>query len=175
MTINHASGLPAQEHSGCSAVRRLGLVMIAMVALCVAPIVRADEQVHLKIVGGLAGVSQYDRLERPFWEEQVETLSGGRIKAEIHPFDRSGLPGQEMLQLMRLGVVPFGTALLAQVSGDEPELNAVDLPTLNPDMASLRKTMVLYRDQLHEILQQKYGIELLGIYAYPAQVVYCAD
>ena len=64
------------------------------------------------------GSARTDRLERPFWEEQVETLSGGRIKAEIHPFDRSGLPGQEMLQLMRLGVVPFGTALLALVSGD---------------------------------------------------------
>ena len=76
MTINHASGLPAQEHSACSTVRRLGLVVIAMVALCVAPIVRADEQVHLKIVGGLAGVSQMIAWKGHSGEEQVETLSG---------------------------------------------------------------------------------------------------
>jgi TRAP-type C4-dicarboxylate transport system substrate-binding protein len=135
----------------------------------------ADQSIQLKIVGGLAGVSQYTKFEEPFWRQEVPRLTDGRVQAEIHPFDRSGLPGQEMLQLVRLGVVPFGTALLAQVSGDEPELNAVDLPTLNPDMASLRKTVGLYRDQLHAILQQKYGIELLGIYAYPAQVVYCVD
>ena len=42
---------------------------------------------------------------------------------------------------MRLGVVPFGTALLAVVAGDEPELNVVDLPALNPDMQALRKTI----------------------------------
>ena len=57
-------------------------------------------------------------------------------RAEIAPFDRSGIRGQEMLQLMRLGVVPFGTVLLALASADEPELNAIDLPMLNPDIAS---------------------------------------
>jgi len=134
----------------------------------------ADTPIQLKVVGGLAGISQYTNFEEPFWVHEVPRLTDGRIHAEIHPFDRSGLPGQEMLQLMHLGVVPLGTALLAQVSGDEPELNAVDLPTLNPDMESLRKTVGLYRGHLHDILQQRYGIELLGIYAYPAQVLYCA-
>jgi TRAP-type C4-dicarboxylate transport system substrate-binding protein len=135
----------------------------------------ADGPIQIKVVGGLAGVSQYTKLEEPFWTQQVPILTQGRVQAEIHPFDRSGLPGQEMLQLMRLGVVPFGTALLALVSGDEPELNAVDLPTLNPDMATLKRTVELYREQLHDTLQQKYGVELLGIYAYPAQVLYCAE
>ena len=134
-----------------------------------------NEPIQIKVVGGLAGVSQYSKSEEPFWTREVPLLTNNRVQAEIHPFDRSGLPGEEMLQLMRLGVVPFGTALLAQVSGDEPELNAVDLPTLNPDMASLRKTVDLYRNHLHEILERKYGIELLGIYAYPAQVLFCAQ
>jgi TRAP-type C4-dicarboxylate transport system substrate-binding protein len=158
-------------------LRRLaGLAMGMLIGILAVPDCHAaDPSIQLKIVGGLAGVSQYTKFEEPFWMQEVPRLTNGRVQAEIHPFDRSGLPGQEMLQLMRLGVVPFGTALLAQVSGDEPELNAVDLPTLNPDMASLRKTVNLYRDQLHDILLQKYGIELLGIYAYPAQVIYCAD
>ncbi len=134
-----------------------------------------DAPIQLKIVGGLAGVSQYLKYEQPFWQAEVPRLTQGRIQAEIHPFDRSGLPGPEMLQLMRLGVVPFGTALLAQVSGDEPELNAVDLAILNPDMPSLRRTVSLYRDHLHDILQQKYGVELLGVYAYPAQVLFCTQ
>jgi TRAP-type C4-dicarboxylate transport system substrate-binding protein len=135
----------------------------------------ADGSIQLKIVGGLAGVSQYTKFEAPFWARDVPQLTAGRVQTEIHPFDRSGLPGQEMLQLMRLGVVPYGTALLDLVSGDEPELNAVDLPMLNPDMVSLRNTVNLYRSHLHQILHQKYGIELLGIYAYPAQVIHCAE
>ena len=160
----------------CSAFRAgaaVGLVGLAS-CLTISTGRAADTAIQLKVVGGLAGVSQYTNLEEPFWTNEVPRLTDGRVHVEIHPFDRSGLPGQEMLQLMHLGVVPFGTALLAQVSGDEPELNAVDLPTLNPDMEALRKTVGLYRSHLHEILLQRYGIELLGIYAYPAQVLYCA-
>jgi TRAP-type C4-dicarboxylate transport system substrate-binding protein len=156
--------------------RLAGLILAVLAGNFLVPDCRAaDPPIQLKIVGGLAGISQYTKFEEPFWMQEVPHLTNGRVQAEIHPFDRSGLPGQEMLQLMRLGVVPFGTALLAQVSGDEPELNAVDLPTLNPDMASLRKVVALYRHQLHDTLLEKYNIELLGIYAYPAQVIYCAD
>lgn len=134
----------------------------------------AEEPIKLKVIGGLDRVSQYVRLEEPFWRERVPALTGGRVRAEIHPSDRSGLRGQEMLQLMRLGVVPFGTANLSLVSTDEPELNAVDLPGLSPDMAALRRNVGLYRPHLQDVLRERYGVELLGIYTYPAQVVHCA-
>lgn len=128
---------------------------------------------HLRVVGGLAGVTQHVRFEVPFWTRELEQLSGGRLTATVHPFDRSGLRGQDMLQLMRLGVVPFGTALLALVSGDEPELNAVDLPGLNPDLATLKRNVDVYRPHLARLLRNRYDVELLGVYTYPAQVVYC--
>jgi TRAP-type C4-dicarboxylate transport system substrate-binding protein len=152
-------------------VLAIGTLVVALVAASVAR--AADAPIQLRIVGGIAAVSQYEQFEAQFWTRDVPRLTGGRVRAEIHPFDQSGLSGQEMLQFMRLGVVPFGTALLAMVSADEPELNAVDLPLLNPDMAALRTTVKLYRDHLHQVLQQRYGIELLSIYAYPAQVLYC--
>ncbi|MBV8455532.1 MAG: TRAP transporter substrate-binding protein [Acetobacteraceae bacterium] len=80
-----------------------------------------------------------------------------------------------MLQLMRLGVVPFGTALLAVVSADEPALNLIDLPALNPDMATLRRTVAAYRPHLQELLEGEFQIKLLAIYAYPAQVLFCTN
>ncbi len=134
----------------------------------------AAEATKLKVVGGLAGIAQYRQFEEPFWTSRIEQISGGRLTATIQPFDRSGLRGQDMLRLMRLGVVPFGTALVSIVSGDEPELNAVDLPALNPTMADLRKTVAAYRPHLRRVLDERYDVELLGVYAYPAQVIYCA-
>lgn len=128
---------------------------------------------RLKIVGGLADVSQFVRYEEPFWRRRLPELSGGRIQAEIAPFDRSGIRGEEILALMRLGVVPFGTALLAIVSTEEPEFNAVDLPIVNPDMATLRRSVGLYRPHLEALLAERYDVELLAIYTYPAQVVFC--
>lgn len=128
---------------------------------------------QIKVAGGLAGVAQYTDHEAPFWTERVPRLTHGQLQATIAPFDRSGIRGQEMLQLMRLGVVPFGTVLLALAAADEPELNLLDLPILNPDLATLRQTATLWRPRLAEMLAERYGIELLAIYAYPAQVVFC--
>lgn len=135
--------------------------------------VHGEEPLRLQVVGGLGGVSQYTQLEQPFWEQEIARRSDGRIVATVRPFDGGGLRGQEMLQLMRLGVVPFGTALLAVAAGDEPELNAVDLPGLSPDIAALSRTVGLYRDHLTRVLRERYEIELLGVYAYPAQVLFC--
>ena len=86
-------------------------------------------------------MTQFTRFEEPFWSKRIGEASGGRIEATVHAFDRSGLRGPDMLQMMRLGVVPFGTVHLSIAAGEEPELNAVDLPALNPDMGTLRRTV----------------------------------
>lgn len=134
-----------------------------------------EQPIRLKVVGGLADVSQYVRYEEPFWRRRLTEVSRNRLQAEIAPFDRSGIRAQEMLSLMRLGVVPFGTALLAVVSADEPEFNAVDLPIVNPDMATLRRTVASYRPHIEAVLAERYDVELLAIYTYPAQVVFCRN
>jgi len=157
--------------------QRLGLLLVLALLLCPAVLrpvpVQADEPIRMRIVGGLADVSQYLRYEEPFWREGISRATNGRIVAEIAPFDRSGIRGQEMLSLMRLGVVSFGTALLAVVSTEEPEFNAIDLPAVNPDIAALRRSVAAFRGHLTETLRDRYDVELIGVYVYPAQVVFC--
>ena len=133
----------------------------------------APPTIRLRIAGGLADIGQYVRHEQPFWSQRVPELTGGRVRAEIAPFDRSGIRGQEMLQLVRLGVVPFGNVLLSLAAADDPELNGLDLPVLNPDVATLRRTAALWRPHLAALLLDRYGVELLAMYTYPAQVVFC--
>ncbi|WP_018261752.1 TRAP transporter substrate-binding protein [Methylobacterium sp. WSM2598] len=135
----------------------------------------AQTPLALRVVGGLAGVRQFTQFEEPFWSREIAERSGGRVVASIHAFDRSGLRGEDMLQLMRLGVVPFGTVLLSLAAGEDPELTAVDLPGLNPDTRALRRSLAAFRPHMRRVLDERYGIELLGVYAYPAQVLYCAE
>lgn len=129
--------------------------------------------IRLKIIGGLAGVSQYTRHEAPFWLERIPQLTQGRVQAEIAPFDRSGIRGGDMLHLMRLGVVPFGTLILSIAGADEPELTGSDLAGLNPDMAHLRRNVAAYRPVFTRILRERYEIEVLAVYTYAAQVLFC--
>jgi len=153
---------------------RAAAVLLVMVLAGAALPARAEEAViRLKIAGGLADLSQYVRHEEPFWSRRVPELTGGRVRAEIAPFDRSGIRGQEMLQLIRLGVIPFGHVLLGMAAADDPELNAIDLPILNPDIAALRRTVELWRPRLEGLLRDRYGVELLAVYTYPPQVVFC--
>jgi TRAP-type C4-dicarboxylate transport system substrate-binding protein len=129
---------------------------------------------HLRIVGGLGGVNQYTRHEEPFWARELARLSGGRASAEIVPFDRAGIRGQEMLRLVQIGAVPFGTSILNLSAVLDAEFGAPDLAGLNPDVAALRRTVGAFRPHLEKVLRERYGTELLALYAYPAQVTFCA-
>ena len=128
---------------------------------------------HLRIVGGLAGLNQFTRHEEPFWTRELSRLSGGRASAEIVPFDRAGIRGQEMLRLVQVGTVPFGTVVLNLSAAEDPELFAPDLAGLNPDMLSMRRSATAFRPHLERHLHSRYGIKLLALYTYPAQVTFC--
>ncbi|PWS37450.1 ABC transporter substrate-binding protein [Falsiroseomonas bella] len=133
----------------------------------------AETPIQIEVVGGLASVVQYTRYEEPFWTRRVPEITGGRLRADIAPFDRRGIRGQEMLPLMRLGVVPFGSVLLGLAAAEEPELNAMDLPGASPDIETLRATVARWRPHLEALLRERYGVELLAVFTYPAQVVWC--
>lgn len=128
---------------------------------------------RLSVVGGLAALNQYTRHEEPFWTKELSRISGGRFRAEIAPQDRAGIRNQEMLSLVQSGVLPLGTVLLSGAAQVAPELAAPDLAGLSPNMASLRRTVAAYRPYLATLLRQRFGIELLAVYTYPAQVLFC--
>lgn len=155
-------------------IRFTALLFAAMVTACaLAEHVAANHTRSLRIVGGLATGNRYAKLEQPFWTSELAKISGGKFTAEIVPFDRAGVPGQDMLRMMQLGVIPFGTALLSHMAVDAPEFSAPDLAGLNPDIATLRKVVSAFRPHLEKTLRDRYRVEVLAVYVYPAQVLFC--
>jgi TRAP-type C4-dicarboxylate transport system substrate-binding protein len=128
---------------------------------------------QLRIVGGLAGLTQYTQFEEPFWTQELPRLTQGQLRADIVPFNKAGLRTHEALRLIQLGVVPFGTVLLSGVLTTDPELAALDLAGLNPDMASLRRSLAAFRPHLEQTMRARHGIEVLAIYTYPPQITFC--
>lgn len=183
--MNHLIGSSAEHGGFVSALLRgvqerarrgSAAVLLVVALLAVAPAPAAEPAaIQLDVVGGLAGVNQYARYEEPFWSRRVPELTGGLVQAHIVPFDRSGVRGQEVLHLLRLGVVSFGNILLGLAASDDPELNAVDLPLLSPDIGALQRAVALWRPRLEAILRERYGVRLLAVYTYPAQVVFCRE
>jgi len=134
---------------------------------------QSQPPLRLRVVGSLANLNQYVRHEEPFWTRELPRLSGGQLSADIVPFDRAGVRGQEILRLVQLGAVPFGTVLLSLSAAEEPELGAPDLAGQNADIGALGQTVSAFRPYLEKMLRERYGVELLGLYTYPAQVVFC--
>ena len=135
----------------------------------------AEPEMTLRIVGGLAGQPVYAAKEVPFWQTRIAAATGGRLKGEITPFDRSGIRPEEMLNLIQLGAMPFGTVQFGPASLFEPFLLGYDLPGLNPDFASLRANAAAFRAQIEKHLRDQHDVELLAVYTYPAQLVFCAE
>src|SRR6202035_4488802 len=48
-----------------------------------------------------------------------------------------------------------------------------DLAGLNPDLSTLRRTIKAYLPTLRDVYRSRYGLELLAIWSYPAQVIFC--
>lgn len=150
--------------------RRLLPACTLLAACACAP--AAEDGWHLRVLGGLGGVDQYAHEVR-FWTQELPRLSQGRFRASITPFDRAGVPGQKMLDLVSMGVVPLGTVLLSQVAGEWPELALPDMAGLSGDMTSLRRAVQAFRPAMEAMLHERFRSRLLAVYVYPAQVVFC--
>lgn len=121
----------------------------------------------------MAGLNQFTHQEEPFWNHELARLSQGKYTAEVVPFDRAGIPGNDMLRLLQLGVMPFGTALISALSQNFPPYAAIDLAGLNPNLNALKQNVAAFRPYLERELRQRHNVQMLALYVYPAQVIFC--
>lgn len=128
---------------------------------------------HLKVVGAWGNLSQYKNFEQPFWTKTITEDSKGAITADITPFNEMGLKGPEIFRLMRVGVIDFGSTVLGYVAGDDPRNEAIDLAGLSPDVATARKVSDAYKPVYDKFYREKFGVQVLGIWPYSAQVLFC--
>lgn len=127
----------------------------------------------LKVVGAWGQLTQYKNFEQPFWTKEIPEKSGGAVTAEITPFNEMGLKGAEIFRLMRLGVIDFGSTVLGYVAADDARNEAVDLAGLSPDVATARKVSDAYKPIYDKFYGERFGIKVLGIWPYSAQVLFC--
>lgn len=159
----------------CVAALALGTTLICQLpAQAASPVdSKAAAPTKLRIVGGLGSLNQFVRFEEPFWNKEFATLTQGQANATVVAYDKAGMRTHEVLRLMQLGVVPFGTALMSGIVSSDPELAALDLAGLNPDMATLRRSVASFRPHLERVMRERHGIQVLAVYVYPAQVTFC--
>lgn len=128
---------------------------------------------HLRIVGSLSNLGPYKDFELPFWTKQIPERSGGAISAEIRGFDQMGMKGPEVLRLLGQGVMEFAGVPMYYLASDDPAIEMIDIAGLLPDVDTARKVTESTRPFYEKLLRDKFKVELIGIGAFPAQVLYC--
>ncbi|GAB4293828.1 MAG: TRAP transporter substrate-binding protein [Roseovarius sp.] len=124
-------------------------------------------------VGTWGYLSLYKKVERPFFEEELPKASNGAITVKVQPFTELGLKGDEILRLLRNGVLEMSATLLSYIGGEMPEAEAVDLAGVTRDIDQAHRVAEVYKPVLAKVFEERYGVKLLAIIPYHAQVAYC--
>ncbi|MDE0993817.1 MAG: TRAP transporter substrate-binding protein [Rhodospirillales bacterium] len=128
---------------------------------------------HFQVIGNHSTNNTYKLGERPFWEKVIPEKSNGQITADLTPLEASGLKGPELLRLMKVGSLQFGTGVLGYMAGDSPEFMAVDLPGFSSNFQETRRYSELFRPMWEEITEKDYNTKLLALFPSPPQVFWC--
>lgn len=152
-------------------IRFLAFCCTATLALSVHA--QALPTTQLKVVGSWDFLAQFRDFELPFWEKTIPELTGGAVTAEVTAFNKLGLKGTEIVRLMRLGMIDFGTSVLAYGAEADIETEGIDLAGLGDTLERARAIAAAYLPVLDAFFQKQHGIKVLTIFPYPAQVIYC--
>ncbi|MGI9419503.1 MAG: TRAP transporter substrate-binding protein [Geminicoccaceae bacterium] len=150
------------------------LVVLAAAAFAASPASAEDlPETKLNVVGAWGMVSMYTDFTQPFYAETLPAASGGKVTAEIKPFNELGLDGSEIVRLVQQGTLQFASTPMGYMIGDNAVNGGNDLPGMAPDIETARKISDAYKPVLEEVYADLYGVKVLGVWPYSAQVVYC--
>jgi TRAP-type C4-dicarboxylate transport system substrate-binding protein len=149
-------------------------IALALAAALPAHMVFAQDlpQTELKVVGSLGMLSIYNNYEKPFFTEALPEASGGKVTAEIQPFNEFGLTGAEIMRLTENGTLQFASTPMGYLIGE----NAINAGNDLPGIAPTADDALAITEAWKPVVAESYaanGVKLLAIYPYSAQVAYC--
>ncbi|MBC6441446.1 MAG: TRAP transporter substrate-binding protein [Rhodospirillales bacterium] len=155
---------------------KLPILSTCLLAIAALPAIAEDlQETKLNVVGSWGMVSMYTDFTQPFFTSTLPEVSGGAITAEIRPFNELGMDGSEIIRLVEQGTLQFAETPMGYLIGDNALNGGNDLPGLAPDIETARLISDAWQPVMAKEYRDRYNIELLAVYPYSAQVVYCRD
>jgi TRAP-type C4-dicarboxylate transport system substrate-binding protein len=128
---------------------------------------------ELRVVGSWSSLTLYKNFEKPFWTETVPNELG--LKTSMTSLSQVKLNGPAVLRQMDMGVFDVVHTVADYVVPDSPALAGLDLPALATNIEKAREVVEAYRPTMDEYLAKDFGVKLLSVVPYPAQVIFSRD
>lgn len=152
--------------------RVIGAAMAAMMLGSVPAVAEMEEQEFL-VVGTWGNLLNWQDHESRFWNEVLPAASGGKLTANARPYTELGLSGFEVVKQLELGAYDAVHALTTYTSQDSPALEGIDLAGVFTDFKTYRAALTAYEPIIRRELRDKYNAELIMLYTFPSQQIWC--
>ena len=153
-------------------IAAIGAVLAASFAATF-PALADVEKKEFSVVGTWGNLINWKQHESRLWKEVLPEASGGKITANAKPYTELGLSGFEVVKLLKLGSYDAVHALTTYTSQDSPALEGIDLAGVFQDFSTYRKALEAYRPIIQRELRKKYNAELVMLYTFPSQQLWC--
>jgi len=148
------------------------LISLIIVLALVMPVPSQAGPKELKVLGQPMAIGMIQKKEQAFFEN-FSKMTGIDIKVTYTPLDVTGIKSSETLRLMRNGLFDIVSIRGPEASQDEPFLLGMDLVGLNPDFKTAHATYDVYRQPLADRFKSRFKMELLGMWCFGPQVLFC--
>ena len=149
------------------------LATLASAFVLSASVANADNPVVLKAVGTWSSLTNFQKHEQPFFNELLAEVSDGQIVGDIKSQSGLGLKGFEIMRLVKNGVFDFAFGLPGYVAAENAIFEGADLSSLTQDIETQRKVADAYFPTLKKAFAEIYNAELLMLYPFPSQTLWC--
>ena len=134
----------------------------------------AQSPASMRVAGNFStNVRHSEGIERPFFNG-LPAASGVPFSVNFNPMDVVNVKADDALRLLRSGTFDVMAVQMGSVARDDPFVEGIDLVGVSTDMASLRKAVDAYRDELDARMQRRFKTKILTLWPFGPQVFYCS-
>lgn len=128
---------------------------------------------EFSVVGTWNFLSNWQKLEQPFWKADLPKASGGAIRANLKSVTEVNLKGTEVLRLLKQGVFDFAAALPIYVEDGGAVLEALDLAGVARTFKMSRDISNAWMPELRRVMKERHNAVILASFTFPEQDIYC--
>jgi TRAP-type C4-dicarboxylate transport system substrate-binding protein len=131
------------------------------------------EKKQFNVVGTWNFLTNWQKLEQPFWATEIPAASNGAITGNIKSITEVNLKGTELLRLIRQGVFDVAAALPIYVEDGGAIIEASDIAGVAKDFKMGRDIAQLWMPEMQKVMKERHGSMILATFPFPEQVIFC--
>jgi len=148
-------------------------VIVGTVAFSGAAHAQKVDKKEFNVVGTWNFLTNWQKLEQPFWVTDLPAASGGNLKGNIKSITEVNLKGTEVLRLLKQGVYDVAAALPIYVEDGGAIIEASDIAGVARDFKMGRDIASLWMPEMQKVMRERHGAMILATFPFPEQVFYC--